>query len=87
MTVTLLSVQFVDFTPSGSSDSIKGCKLWFIRDPLTFESERWSDCVVAYRWIDSSDKLFPVASSLKPGLTELKFETDGKRTYLVGIEQ
>ena len=87
MTVNLLSVQFVDFTPSDSTDSIKGCKLWFTREPLSHESDRWSDCVVAYRWIDSSDKLFSVASSLKPGITELKFETDGKRSFLVGLEQ
>ena len=87
MTVNLLSVQFVDFTPSGSTDSVKGCKLWFTREPLSYESERWSDCVVAYRWIDSSDKLFPVASLLKPGITDLKFETDGNRSFLVGIEQ
>ena len=87
MTVNLLSVQFVDFTPSNSSDSIHGCKLWFTRDPLTYESDRWSDCVVAYRWVDASDNLFPVASSLKPGITDLKFDTDGRRSSLVGIEQ
>lgn len=87
MTVNLLSVQSVDFTPTGSTDCIKGCKLWFTRDPLIYESERWSDCVVAYRWIDSSDPLFSVASSLKPGITELKFDTDGRRSFLVGIEQ
>ena len=87
MTVNLLSVQFVDFTPSNSTDHIHGCKLWFTREPLSYESERWSDCVVAYRWIDSSDKLFPVASLLKPGITELNFETDGNRSFLVDIEQ
>ena len=87
MTVNLLSVQSVEFTPSDSTECIKGCKLWFTRDPLLNESERWSDCVVAYRWVDVSDKLFSVASSLKPGLTELKFDTDGKHTFLVGIEQ
>lgn len=87
MTVNLLSVQSVEFIPSGSTDCIKGCKLWFTREPLLNESDRWSDCVVAYRWVDSSDKLFPVASSLKPGITELKFDTDGRRTFLVGIEQ
>lgn len=87
MTVNLLSVQSVEFTPSGSTDCVKGCKLWFIRDPLLNESDRWSDGVVAYRWVDSSDNLFSVASSLKPGLTELKFDTDGRHTFLVGIEQ
>lgn len=87
MTVNLLSVQSVEFTPAGSTELIKGCKLWFTRDPLLNESDRWSDCVVAYRWVDSSDSLFTVASSLKSGITELKFDTDGKRTFLVGIEQ
>lgn len=87
MTVNLLSVQFVEFTPSDSSDLIKGCKLWFTRDPLLHESDRWSNSVVAYRWVDASDKLYTVASSLKPGITELNFDTDGRHTFLVGIEQ
>lgn len=87
MTVNLLSIQSVEFIPSGSTDLIKGCKLWFTREPLVDESDHWSDCVVAYRWVASSDKLFPVVSSLKPGITELKFDTDGRRSFLVGIEQ
>lgn len=87
MTVNLLSVQSVDFTPSGSSERIKGFKLWFTREPLHNECDRWSDCVVAYRWVDFSDSLYALVPSLKPGITELKFDTDGKRTYLVGFEQ
>ena len=87
MTVNLLSVQTVEFIPTGSTDRIKGCKLWFTRDPLLDESDRWSDCVVAYRWVDSSDKLYSLASSLKPGITDLKFDTDGRRSFLVAIEQ
>lgn len=87
MTVNLLSVQFIDFIPSNSTERINGCKLWFTREPLTNESDRWSDSVVAYRWVDVSDKLYSVASALKPGVTELNFETDGKHTFLVSIEQ
>lgn len=87
MTVNLLSVQFVDFTPSDSSDLIKGCKLWFTRDPLAHELDSWSNIVVDYRWVDASDRLYSVASSLKPGITEFNFETDGRHTFLVGIEQ
>lgn len=87
MTVNLLSVQFIDFIPENSTERINGCKLWFTRDPLQSEVARWSDSVVAYRWVDVSDKLYSVASSLKPGVVELCFETDGKHTFLTDIQQ
>lgn len=87
MTVNLLSVQFIDFIPQNSVERITGCKLWFTREPLTNEADRWSNDVVAYRWVDVSDNLYAVASALKPGVTELCYETDGKHTFLTDIQQ
>ena len=87
MTVNLLGIQHIDFTPPGETNNIHGCKLWFAREPLTNEADRWTHSVVGYRWVDFDDKLYQRAVALKPGITELQFETDGKHTFLVDIEQ
>ena len=87
MTVNLLGIQLIDFTPPNSTERIHGCKLWFVREPLNNEVGRWLHAFVGYRWIDSNDKFYNTAIALKPGVTEFTFETDGNHTFLTDIQQ